>query len=291
VRRWARRPVGPAWSGSMAATDLSQVSMDSLVETVLPFRSSQYISDLCEKLLGEGIASAADLLICSKEALENKLATHAAFNFIEMADAITLRKSIDRTGKNASPKPERRRSPQRGRSRSPPFRGRQPRNSSGGQVGMRDGSRPHRGRGRDDVKPPQRIKKDPPELWAAVEKGDEVGVQDLLAAGKDPEEKFEGWSPLMKAAEEGHVDILEMLLAKKVNIEACNRKSRTALSFAAAPSMKGKTPRATPVEALRLLLQNGADARRKDDRGLDPKDYATREKREDALGVLAEFGF
>merc|ERR1719408_1009933 len=81
---------------------LTDIPMHSLVEQVLPFRSSKDLEDFCEKMLGEGIAAPADLLRVSKEALETKLSTHAAFNFIEMADAMTLRQSIDKAGKDTS---------------------------------------------------------------------------------------------------------------------------------------------------------------------------------------------
>ena len=59
----------------------------------------------------------------SQEALETKLANHASFNFIEMADAISLRQSIGKTGGNSvSPAPiSLFRQP---RSRSPPRRSR-----------------------------------------------------------------------------------------------------------------------------------------------------------------------
>ena len=82
----------------------------------------------------------------------------------------------------------------------------------------------------------------------------------MLAQGKDPEEVFEGWTPLMKAAEEGALECLRLLLDNKANIEAANRKGRTALSFAAAPSMRNddRTPRPTPIQCLRLLLERGA---------------------------------
>ena len=76
--------------------DASLVTLNGLAETVLPFRTSEYIAGFCEKLLGEGIVDPADLLTVSKEALEMKLSTHAAFNFIEMADTISLRNAIER---------------------------------------------------------------------------------------------------------------------------------------------------------------------------------------------------
>jgi len=290
-QRPLRAPIGRDRMADMAA--LMDVSMSSLMDSVLPFRSAKYLEDFCEKMLGEGIAAPKDLLLVSKEALETKLSTHAAFNFIEMADAISLRGAIDRNGKEAS-KPERRQSPQnrRARSRSPNFRGRD-RNQSGGRGGRRNNSRPHRAN--QDSRPPQRNNdrresKVKPDLWAAVEKNDEAGVQQLLALGKDPEEKHEGWSPLMKAAEEGAAEVMRMLLAKNVDLEVSNKKGRTALSFAAAPSNNGPEVRPTPVATLRLLLESGAKTQHKDVTGVTAKDRAVREKRDDAVAIFEEFG-
>ena len=94
--------------------------MQALVEHVLPFRGTPYTETLCEKMLSEGIAAPADLLNVSKEALETKLANNADFTLGEMADAISLRQSIDTTGGDTGfSKPSRQH-----RSRSPPRRGR-----------------------------------------------------------------------------------------------------------------------------------------------------------------------
>ena len=51
-----------------------------------------------------------------------------------------------------------------------------------------------------------------PELWAAVARNDNAAVQQILARGADAEETHEGWTPLMKAAEEGAVGAMRMLL-------------------------------------------------------------------------------
>ena len=267
----------------MAVSDsFMDVSMSSLIETVLPYRSERSISDFLEKMRDEGIEAPKDLLLVSKEALETKLSRHAAFNFIEMADAISLRSAIDRDGKET--KPERRQSPQnrRVRSRSPissKFGGRgRHRHQSGGRGGRRNNNRNNE-RSEGKVKP---------DLWAAVEMNDEAGVQQLLALGKDPEEKFEGWSPLMKSAEEGAVEIMRMLLAN--DLEASNKKRRSALSFAAAPSNNGSEVRPTPVATLRLLLESGAKTQHKDVTGVTAKGRAAREKRDDAVAIFEEFG-
>jgi len=258
------------------------------MEQVLPFRSAKYIEDFTEKLLGEGIASPGDLLLASREALETKLRSHAAFNFIEIADTISLRNAVDPQRAEAPSKPQRPRPSQRStdsrqRSRSHDhLRGR----GRGSTIGSRNNSRPCRGRDRDAP----REKKGQPELWAAVERGDKVAVMRLLDTGADPEEKFEGWTPLLKASEEGSADIARMLLDKKADMEATNKKGRTALSFAAAPSMNGTKPRATAVEVLRLLLSSGAHAAKQDDRGMTARARAEKEKREDAIAVFNAHG-
>ena len=107
----------------------------------------------------------------------------------------------------------------------------------------------------------------------------------LIQQGMDIEEKYAGWSPLMKAAEEGHSMILKILLENKADLEVTNHKGRSALSFAAAPSQN----RPTPVEALKMLLESGARSDLKDDSGKTPKERAQREKREDAVEVFDKF--
>ena len=90
----------------------------------------------------------------------------------------------------------------------------------------------------------------------------------------------------MKAAEENEARILQELLQQKADLEVKNRKGRTALSFAACPSMR----RNTACDTLRMLLENNADPSMKDDNGLTPKAHAIREKRQDALKILEQFG-
>ena len=67
--------------------------------------------------------------------------------------------------------------------------------------------------------------------------------------------------------------------------EAVNKKGRSALSFAAAPSNN----RATPVEALKYLLEIGCDVSHKDEKGKTAKSRAKMEKRSDAVEVIEEF--
>ena len=271
---------------SARSEELNGVTMNSLVEQVLPFRSSKYIEDFCEKMLGEGIASPSELLRVPKKAFAEKLRTHANFNHLEMADALSLRNAVDPvSAKDARSKQNGRRTARggRGRSRSSRRCGKNVRDNSEGRGGQRNKSRPHRSSNNGN-----KVK---PELWIAVAQGDTAKVRELLTQGQDPQVIFEGWSLLMKASEEGHEDIMRLLLnTGKIDIEAANRKNRTALSFAAAPSNDGSTPRIASVAAIHLLLQSGAKTNRKDVTGATAKDRATRENRLDAVAVFEEFG-
>ena len=109
-------------------------------------------------------------------------------------------------------------------------------------------------------------------------------VEKLLDEDADIKEKYRGWTPLMKAAEEDLVDIMKLLLDGNADMNATNRKGRTALSFAAAPSMK----RRTACRTLKLLLESGAEDT-EDHQGLTAKARARKEKRLDALEIFRHF--
>ncbi len=109
---------------------------------------------------------------------------------------------------------------------------------------------------------------------------------DLSNIGHGPEERHQGWSPPMKSVEEGHAEIMRALLDERgADLEVVNKKGRSALSFAAAPSRM----RPTRAAALRLLLEKGADPSRRDNNGLSCRARAARENREDALHALDAF--
>ena len=133
---------------------------------------------------------------------------------------------------------------------------------------------------------------DKPELWAACERNDAEAAEQMLLQGKNIEEKFQGWTPLMKAAEEDSVDCLRLLIEKKANLEATNRRGRTALSFAAAPSANNSdgNDRPTALAALRILLDHGAVVSHTDDTGKTAKERAKEAKRDDAIAILEEWG-
>ena len=124
-----------------------------------------------------------------------------------------------------------------------------------------------------------------PTLWTAVENGDEEAVLALLTVGCDVNERYMGWTPLMKAAEEGHTMIALQLLAHRADLEAINNKGRTALSFAAAPSGGRPTPRGT----LAFLMAWGADDAHINNDLLTPPQEAARENRKEATQIFDLF--
>ena len=91
----------------------------------------------------------------------------------------------------------------------------------------------------------------------------------------------------MKAAENGHIEIAQLLLDRSANVNAKNKKGRDSLSFAAAPSMRRETTE-FHHHMLRLLVSKGADPLRKDERGRTAKDIATHEGRHEIIKVLEE---
>ena len=274
-------------SQSDVAGDRENMNLDELCETVLPFRCSKYIQEFREKLRDEGINAATDLLLTDKDLLETKLQTHAKFDFIQISDAISLRNRI--ANDTLATKAARFHKCSRTKRGRPRRRDKGYGRSRGGGRGVRRGinkSRSRRGiKWHSDKFQSIGERKEKPKLWAAVERKDKTAVQRLLDEGVDIDESFQGWTPLMKAAEEGDADVMQMLLDNNANIDACNGKGRSVLSFAAAPS-RG---RHTPIATLRLLLDNGANTELKDEKLKTAKDHAWIEKREDALSIFEEY--
>ena len=267
-------------------------------EVVLPHRDAEYVSRLLEKLLSQEVFGAVDLVKVSSDLLEKKLEKSNKFDIDEIADVGRMRAVVEKnqgrssgSGLEASKKSglsggrlHDLRSldtyinigvSHRRRSRSPWRSG-----NKGKGRGKSHSNNEHYRRRRTNRH------KQKPALWAAVEAKDFAEVERLLKSGVDPEECHEGWTPLMKAAEEGFVEAMVLLLEENVNIEAVNHKGRSALSFAAAPSMNRKHN----LDAVRLLLEKGADAERRDDNKQTAKDRANTERRKDVVALIENFG-
>ena len=159
--------------------ELLEMPMSHLIEQVLPFRSPGYLECFSEKLLEQGIVSPRDLLGTTMAALERKLSTHGSFNFIEMADTISLRNAVHPEQKSSSEKRQQ-------RSRSPKDRGFK------NDRGRQKSGRWHQIR---KSSPLRQCSSSKPSLWKAVEQSDEALVKELLLLDHDVEGKFQGWTP------------------------------------------------------------------------------------------------
>mmetsp|Transcript_71447 Transcript_71447/g.180630 ORF Transcript_71447/g.180630 Transcript_71447/m.180630 type:complete len:281 (-) Transcript_71447:112-954(-) len=268
------------------------VTLHGFAHEVLCFREARAVETLVDKLMQEGLRELSELGRVPRKVLEAKLSTNAAFCLGEITDAMLLcEKARERL--HPKPLPTARRATPEGRRK---HRSRSPKQGRGG-AGRRENSRPLRVKSeggtteREAGRGPREAREEAPKphLWAAVENGDEARVRQLLEQGSDAEERYQGWTPLMKAAEEDFVEIVRLLLDKKVDIEAVNRKKRSALSFAAAPSNRDNERRETAVSTLRLLLERGADTTRNDCTGKRPKERAAKEGRTEAVDVFDEF--
>jgi hypothetical protein len=219
------------------------------------------------------------------------------FSFGEVVDVLLVREAIvessrrdhiaygAKKGSGQGHKAYRYRRSDHSRSRSRNIGRRQQKASMGRHTGHRQSkgnNRPHA---------PEQETGPPPVLWTAAMEGNLDTCRHLLQDSSiDVDETYKSWTPLMKASEEGNVEIVELLLDNGADIKATNLKGRDSLSFAAAPSMKRvSTPRHFYV--LRLLVERGADPLRQDDRGLTAKDRAKEEGRDDIVKCLEDLEY
>mmetsp|Transcript_99541 Transcript_99541/g.172793 ORF Transcript_99541/g.172793 Transcript_99541/m.172793 type:complete len:948 (+) Transcript_99541:27-2870(+) len=70
-------------------------------ETLGSFREAEYITKLVGKLNKESIMKPSDMLVVSKEAMEEKFSSHGDFQFVELADSIRIREAAE--AKTATP--------------------------------------------------------------------------------------------------------------------------------------------------------------------------------------------
>lgn len=89
-----------------------------------------------------------------------------------------------------------------------------------------------------------------------------------------------GWTPLHYAATHGHLAVIDLLLENYAYIDAASPNGSTPLMMAASYG--------TP-EAVKLLLQAGADPMLKNNLGLTAIDFAHRANRSDSAELIAAF--
>ena len=92
----------------------------------------------------------------------------------------------------------------------------------------------------------------------AARAGDTEKCQQLLAARAEVDVRSKKWTPLMGAAELGHAGVVSLLLENKANVNAANKKGRSALSFAASPSDDGATRRESQILVMDLTTNKSA---------------------------------
>lgn len=122
-----------------------------------------------------------------------------------------------------------------------------------------------------------RTRDDESPLMMAALKGHSDLARRLIERGADVNKT--GWTPLHYAATGGHLAIMELLLEHHAYIDAESPNGTTPLMMAAQYGS---------IDAVRLLLTAGADARLKNQLGLSAIDFAYRVNRSEAAELIAE---
>lgn len=115
-------------------------------------------------------------------------------------------------------------------------------------------------------------------LMMAALKGHLEIARKLIA--RDADVNKTGWAPLHYAATNGHVPVIRLLLDHHAYIDAESPNGTTPLMMAAHYGSP---------EAVKLLLEAGADPALKNKLGLTALDFAQRANRSDAAGLIAAF--
>ena len=110
-------------------------------------------------------------------------------------------------------------------------------------------------------------------LHQAIEAQDPDWVKALLLQKAHVDVREAGWTPLMKAAEDDQVELMEFMLMAWADLNATSNTGRTALSLAAAPSGS----RSSAMGAMSLLLELRAEVSLRDHNHLTALQWAGRE--------------
>ncbi len=123
-----------------------------------------------------------------------------------------------------------------------------------------------------------RTPQDESPLMLAALQGNLALVRRLIALDADVNKP--GWAPLHYAATNGHVDVMRLLLENHAYIDAESPNGSTPLMMAAGYG--------TP-EAVKLLLEEGADPMLKNQVGLTAIDFANRASRAESAALIGAF--
>ena len=120
-------------------------------------------------------------------------------------------------------------------------------------------------------------------LIKVVQEGDLDGLKLLVADGADVNSQSSGdrWTPLMIAAHEGHVEMVETLFGKGAVLDASSGKDQNALMIA---TIEGH------VEVVSALLEHGAQVNARNKRGWTALRFAISMDETEILQLLIEAG-
>lgn len=118
-------------------------------------------------------------------------------------------------------------------------------------------------------------------LLIKAQEGDTEQVRELMARGAPFTTDWLGTSPLHWAAQNNHVDTVEVLLRAGISRDVRNKVERTPLHVAA---QEGN------VRIVSLLLQHGADVDCKDMLRMTPLHWACQNGHEDCVQILVQYG-
>ena len=257
--------------------------MSSMLRRILPPSRHSSIEKLVASLQAEGVIESGMLERFSKDFLERRFG--ASLTAGEVSDLIkvweTLQASKAQSGRTTHhPKGSSKGHSSKYSKGVASYRQGSRKRSGLEQTGARSRSRSPRGvRSVSQYEVSACSLKAPP-LFSAVRKDDSEGVRRILEGGASVHDRYQGWTPLMVAAEINSFSTCLLLLEKEADVAAINRKGRCALSFAAAPSRDETTQkeRKSAIRALKLLLSWKADPDRVDRRGsLQHKVVSSRE--------------
>ena len=240
-----------------------------LMKRMLPNKKLAEIAQLAKKLSAQKIRQAKSLKLLSKNTIEKGLS--GKLNLGEVADVLevwtalhTSQKGKSKTSRSKKPsqvtsKFSRGKSKSRGKRNRHRHRVTSPRKSSRVCLGDKYST----------------VKETSP-LRTAIMEDNADEVNRLLQLGTNIEERYQNWTPLMFACERGQYCMALLLLQKRADTSAVNKKGRCALSFAAAPSKddQHQIQRVSQLEIIKLLAEYGAKIDRKDNRRKTPRDHA-----------------